>query len=220
MGVPAETQTTRHKPRHGNSKVTREDWLQAARDTLVTIGVGDVKILSLSTRLGVARSSFYGYFHDRADLLDALLTEWEARNTQCIVDKCALPADTIGQAVCHFFECFIDARLFDQGLDFAVRDWSRRDAAVRAKIDAADALRLGAIEGLFLRYGFDASEADARARILYFMQLGYHALDVAEPLDVRMDRLEGYLKGFTGEDAAPGLTEGFRARAFELEAKA
>ncbi|MFK7881712.1 TetR/AcrR family transcriptional regulator [Roseobacter sp.] len=207
------------KARHGNSKVTREDWLRAARDILVTVGVGDVKITSLSARLGVARSSFYWYFKDRADVLKTLLEEWEARNTQCIVDKCGLEADSVGQAVCNFFECFIDQRLFDQGLDFAVRDWSRRDPTVRTKIDSADALRLQAIERLFLRHGFDAAEADARARILYFMQLGYHALEVVEPLDVRMDRLEGYLKGFTGEQAAPGLVTSFRARFFELGAK-
>jgi AcrR family transcriptional regulator len=208
------------KARHGNSKATKDDWLRAARDTLVTIGVGEIKILSLSNRLGVARSSFYWCFKDRADLLQTLLEEWEARNTQCIIDRCALPADSIGQAVCNFFECFIDARLFDQGLDFAVRDWSRRDSAVRAKIDAADARRLEAIEQLFLRHGFAASEADARARILYFMQLGYHAIDVAEPLDVRMGRLEGYLKGFTGEQAAPELIAAFQARTFELKDKA
>ena len=204
------------KTRHGNSKVTREDWLRAARDTLVTAGVGDVKILSLSTRLGVARSSFYWYFQDRADLLGALLQDWEARNTQCIVTRCALPADGIGQAVCNFFECFVDTRLFDPGLDFAVREWSRRDPQVRAKIDAADATRLAAITGLFLRHAYDPHEADARARILYFMQLGYHALDVSETLEVRMGRIEGYLKGFTGEAPTAKVLAEFRARVSDL----
>ncbi len=216
MNVRKDNTSPTDKTRHGNSKVTRDDWLRAARDTLVKVGVGDVKITTLSARLGVARSSFYWCFQDRADLLQTLLAEWEARNSQCIIDKCDLRADSIGQAVCNFFECFIDARLFDQGLDFAVRDWSRRDAAVRIKIDAADARRLEAIERVFLRHGYEASEADARARILYFMQLGYHALDVAEPLDVRLARLEGYLKGFTGMPASPELIAGFRARAIEL----
>lgn len=212
------TQIQAEKARHGNSKVTREDWLRAARDTLVTAGVGDVKILQLSTRLGVARSSFYWYFQDRADLLNALLQDWEARNTQCIINRCALPADSIGQAVCNFFECFVDPRLFDPGLDFAVREWARRDPAVRAKIDAADATRLTAIERLFLRHAYDPPEADARARILYFMQLGYHALDVAETLEVRMARIEGYLKGFTGQAAGADVIARFRARALELGA--
>ena len=153
------------KARHGNSKVTRDDWLRAARNALVTKGVGDVKILPLSNELSVARSSFYWHFQDRADLLDALLAEWEHRNTRCIVDKCGQPAGSIGEAVCNFFECFIDPALFDQGLDFAVREWSRRDESLRAKIDAADAQRIHAVTDLFARHGFDPVEADARARI-------------------------------------------------------
>ncbi|MEX0280159.1 MAG: TetR/AcrR family transcriptional regulator [Arenibacterium sp.] len=205
--------------RHGNSKVTRNDWLRAARDRLVTKGVGDVKILTLSGELGVARSSFYWYFSDRADLLAALLAEWEARNTRCIVEKCGQPAVTVGEAVCNFFECFIDDTLFDQGLDFAVREWSRRDRHVRDLIEAADHQRLEAVTAMFGRYGFDAAEADARARILYFMQLGYHALDVREAMDIRMSRIEAYLKGFTGEEATVEVVAAFREKAFGLDGK-
>jgi AcrR family transcriptional regulator len=199
--------------------VSRQDWLNAARDTLVSAGVGEVKILSLSGRLDVARSSFYWYFQSRADLLKALLEEWEVRNTRCILDKCDLPARGIAQAVCHFFDCFIDPDLFDQGLDFAVREWARRDVQVRAKIDAADAARLGAVTAMFERHGFNPAEADARARILYFMQLGYHALDVREPMNLRMSRIEGYLLGFTGAQADPETIAEFRARAMAVEAR-
>ena len=204
------------KPRQGNPKVSRQDWLAAARNTLVSEGVGEVKILALSAELGVARSSFYWYFKSRADLLDALLREWEARNTDCIVEKCAAPADSIAEAVCRFFECFFDPRLFDQGLDFAIREWARRDPAVRAKIDAADRVRLGALTDMFERHGFAPYEAEIRARIVYYMQLGYHALEVKEPMRARVDRLEGYLKGFTGETPDPGVVSWFRVRAMEL----
>ena len=201
---------------HGNSKVTRQDWLRAARDTLVSEGAGSVKILRLSKELGVARSSFYGYFNDRTEVLDALLAEWENRNTRCIIDKCAEPTETINHAVCNFFECFLDPMLFDHGLDFAVREWSRRDPAVRAKIDAADAQRLSAIKDVYVRHGFAEAEADARARILYFMQLGYHALEIREQLDLRLSRVESYLKGFTGQDPTADLVARFRARAMGI----
>lgn len=214
--MPPSTQIetrTKAKARHGNSKVTRDEWLTAARDSLVTKGVSDVKVLCLATQLGVARSSFYWYFDNRSDLLDALLQEWELRNTQCILEKCALPSDSIAQSVCHFFECFMDPRLFDQGLDFAVREWSRRDPAVREKIDEADRLRLDALRDVFKRHGYGNDEADARARILYFMQLGYHALDINESIDIRVARLESYLIGFTGVRPAPELVERFSQRA-------
>lgn len=185
-------------PPRGPVKATREDWLDAARRVLIEDGAGEVKIARIGQTLDVSRSSFYWYFRDLDDLLKALLDEWAARNTAMIRDHCALPADTVTGAVCNFFRCFIDPARFDHGLDFAVRDWARRDAAVRARIEAADNTRLSAITAMFARYGFAAPEADIRARILYFMQLGYAALDQREPLEDRISRIEGFLAGFTG----------------------
>jgi len=187
-------------PLIGNIKVTREDWLNVARDVLVHDGVTELKILPLSARLNVSRSSFYWYFKNRADLLLALLGEWEARNTQSILDQCAKPANSISEATSNFFRCFVDPDLFDQGLDFAVREWARRDPAVRARIDAADQARLTALTAMFARFGFSDYDADTRARIVYFMQLGYHALELREPMEVRLARAKGFLRGFTGEE--------------------
>ena len=53
---------------------------------------------------------------------------------------------------------------------------------------------------MFERHGYSPYEADVRARILYYMQLGYHALDVRETMQARTVRLAGYLRGFTGQD--------------------
>ena len=206
-------------PLVGHVKVTREDWLNAARHTLIRDGVGQVKILGLAEQLGVSRSSFYWYFKTRAELLAALLDDWDARTTGVIAAHCERPAPTITGAVCNFFRCFVAPDLFDPGLDFAVREWARRDAVVRARIDAADAARLGAVRGMFERHGFDPPEADIRARILYFMQLGYHALDQTETMETRMGRIEGFLRGFTGIDPQADEVEAFRAFAFSLDAE-
>ena len=188
------------EPLGGHVKVTREDWLNMARDTLVRDGVGQIKILTLADRMRVSRSSFYWYFKNRDDLLRALLDEWETRNTASIANQCALPASGISEAVCNFFRCFLDPSKFDSGMDFAVREWARRDEALRKRVDTADNVRLSAVTDMFIARGFDPTEADARARILYFMQLGYHALDVREPIAERLARVGAYLKGFTGQD--------------------
>ena len=196
-------------PLAGHTKVTREDWLAMARDTLVRDGAEQVKILTLADRMQVSRSSFYWYFRNRKDLLQALLHDWETRNTASITSQCARPTQTVTEAVCNFFRCFIDPSRFDRGLDFAVREWSRRDEALRARIDAADAARLDAVTAMFARHGYSAADADARARILYFMQLGYHALDVREPMSERMARVEPYLTGFIGHRPDPGAMADF-----------
>lgn len=190
-------------PLVGHVKVTREDWINVARHILISEGISQVKILTISERLSVSRSSFYWYFKSRRELLDALLDDWEASNTANIVEHCGMQARSIAEALCNFFRCFVDPELFDKGLDFAVREWSRRDTKVRERIDHADAKRLEAVTAMFIRHEYDQSEADVRARVLYFMQLGYHALVDYEPMEERMKRMEGYLVSFSGRDVDP-----------------
>ena len=199
------------EPLVGHVKVTPEDWLNVARDVLVSEGVAEVKVITLGERLGVSRSSFYWYFKSRKHLLEKLLDDWEDLNTKSLVTKCNMPTKNISEAACNFFSCFIDPELFDRGLDFAVREWSRRDRAVRQRINLADKTRLAAVAQMFERHGFSAYDADIRARIIYFMQLGYHAMEVHEPMAERLNRMEGYLRGFTGEQPDTEVIETFIA---------
>ena len=199
------------EPLVGHVKVTREDWLNAARDVLVTEGADRVKILPLSNRLGVSRSSFYWYFENQKGLLAALLDEWESRSTARITAQCAAPAANITEALCNFFRCFVDASQFDTGLDFAIREWSRRDTAVRKLVDKADQTRLAAVTRMYARHGYAPKDADARARILYYMQLGYHALEVKEDMPTRMSRVAAYIEGFTGQKADAKALKDFTA---------
>lgn len=198
-------------PLIGHVKVTQDDWLNTARDLLISDGVTQLKIAALATRLGVSRSSFYWYFGNRDDLLTALLEDWEVRNTRTITQHCARSSRSIAQALCNFFRCFVDSTHFDPGLDFAIREWARRDEAVRTAIDAADTTRLNAVRAMFDRHGYPPAEADARARILYFMQLGYHALDLREDIATRMSRVSAYIYGFTGKTPDPPDIEEFLA---------
>ena len=195
--------TTPDTPPKGNVKVTRDDWLNLAGEVLIERGVSHVKVLTLARNLGVSRSSFYWYFRSREDLLDQLLEGWEGRNTRAVLDHAARPAGNICRAVMNLFECFIDPTRFDPRLDFAVREWARRSPAVRTRLDAADTARVDAIRDMFLRHGFEATEAFTRARIIYFMQIGYYALVESEPFETRFSLLQPYLVAFTSEEPDP-----------------
>ena len=191
------------EPPKGNVKVTREDWLELSGKVLIERGVSQVKVLTLANQLGVSRSSFYWYFRSRKDLLDQLLADWEGQNTRAVLDHAARPAGNICRGVMHLFECFIDPKQFDPRLDFAVREWARRSTAVRTRLDAADEARVGAIRDMFLRHGFEETEAFTRARIIYFMQIGYYALVENEPFETRFSMLQPYLVSFTSEEPDP-----------------
>ncbi|CUH58827.1 TetR/AcrR family transcriptional regulator [Thalassobacter stenotrophicus] len=179
-------------------------------DILVSNGVQDVKIMKIGAALGVSRSSFYWYFKSREDLLDQLLAEWERTNTGILIHHANLPAATITEALCNFFICVVRPEGFNYQLDFAVREWSRRDPAVRAVIDRSDTARTDALRDMFARYDYSPAEADIRARVLYYQQIGYYALELSESLDIRLSRLPGYLLAFTGQSASTAEIEAFR----------
>lgn len=185
---------------HGNVKATREDWLRVSLDALVSEGVESVRVLTLAQRLDVSRSSFYWYFRSRQDLLDQLLDHWRNTNTRFIIERALRPAPTVTQAVINVFECWVDEALFDQRLDFAIRAWARQSGAVRHIIDEADDARVAAIRDMFVRHGYTAQDAFVRARVLYYMQIGYYALELSEPLESRLALLPDYLRSFTGRE--------------------
>ena len=182
----------------GPGRTSREDWINTALDTLISDGIDSVKVLSLAQKLDCARSSFYWYFKNRSDLLDALLAQWQSSNTDALVASAAMPAESIHAAIVNVYATWISGQAFDTALDFAIRDWARRSGKVRHALDRADAARLSALAAMFERHGFAAAEADIRARIFYFTQIGYEALDQQESPSVRLERGRGDLYCMTG----------------------
>lgn len=191
---------------------TREDWVRTALQILVEEGAAAVKIMSLAKRMGCSRSNFYWFFKDREALLAELLAHWQARNTAAIIDRAARPAARISQGVLNIFDCWADPDLFDARLDFAVREWARRSAVVAAEVGRADSRRLDAIAALFTRFGASPTQAIVRARTLYFMQLGYYALDISETPAQRMALLSDYVLAFCGERPADADKDAFARR--------
>ena len=189
------------------TKTTREQWVAAAQHILRTEGVDQVRILTLAQRLGATRSSFYWFFQSRENLLDELLASWSARNTASIVDRAGRSAPTITAAVLGLFECWADERSFDPKLDAAVRAWGSRDVAVEAAVVSNDQIRLDAIAAMYDRHGF--ADASIRARVLYYTQIGYYALGVDEPNDVRLGFAADYVRALTGLDPSPAELRAF-----------
>lgn len=201
------------EPLVGNIKVTRDDWLNVAMDVLISDGVEQVKVMNLAERMAVSRSSFYWYFKSRQELLDALIDKWQATNTAALIAQSELPAETITAAVCNVQRCVVNTALFDTALDFAVRDWARRSGKVRRMLDQSDALRLAALREMFKRFDYDETEAETRARVLYYMQIGYDFAQLNEPMSARLSMVRHYLYVFTGVEPRPEEIEEFSSYA-------
>ena len=92
-----------------------------------------------------------------------------------------------------------------------MRDWARRSGKVRRVPNRSDQTRLDALAAMFTRYGFAEHKATIRARVLYFMQLGYDLADLNETSHERLKNVPMYLFCFTGQMPQPSEVEEFTA---------
>ena len=130
-----------------------------------------------------------------------------------IVAQAQAPAASVNEAVCNVFRCWVNPLIFSPRLDFAVREWARRSPSVRKALDRSDRLRTEALKTLFVRFGYEDQDAFVRARVLYYMQIGYYALDLREPIGTRLNLTPHYLKAFTGVDPDQAEIDAFRVYA-------
>ena len=145
-----------------------------------------------------------------------LLDRWDRLNTRSIVSLADEPAATVNQAVCNVFRCWVNPAIFSPRLDFAVREWARRSAKVRKALDRSDRERTEAVKAMFVRFGYEDEDAFVRARVLYYMQIGYYALDIREPIEARLNLTPHYLKAFTGVAPSEAEIDAFRAYAMRI----
>lgn len=187
-------------------------WLDAAFDTLIESGIDAVRIQPLARRLKLSRTSFYWFFGDREALLAELLDRWRTKNTGGLLAQAGAYAESIVEATLNVFDCWHDARLFDSRLEHAVRAWALHAPEVAAEVAAADALRIAALREMFLRFGFEATPADVRARTIYLTQIGYISMQAEEDAPLRMTRVPDYVWIFTGLRPEPRDLRRFFAR--------
>lgn len=190
-------------------QLQRVDWLLQALDIFVGEGIDAVRITRLAEDLGVTRGSFYWHFENREDLISALVSYWKDKNTRAITDSVANAANLV-EGIFRFFETCIDATLFDPRLDLALREWARRSNSVRNMVDIEDEARIASLREFFIRFAYAMPEALIRARVLYFSQIGFYALEVRESLTTRLSYTEAYFECFTGRQLNPSDAENFR----------
>ena len=193
------------------NQLKRFDWLVAALELFVAEGIDAVRITRLADELGVTRGSFYWHFSNRDDLIESLVAYWRDKNTSVIVEA-VNSATSLSDGIFNFFDTCVDSNQFDPRLDLAIREWARRSQDIREQIDLADSTRVKAITDLFSRYAYPMPEAFIRARVIYFAQIGFYALDVKESLSTRLSYTEAYYECFTGKTLSPVLADSFRKR--------
>lgn len=191
---------------------SQEGWLEAAYESLLESGVDSVKILPLAKRLNLSRTSFYWFFKDRDELLNALLGKWREKNTGNLIKQSGAYAETVVEAMLNVFDCWLDKSLFDSQFEFAVRSWALQSDEILAEVQNADQARISAITEMFVKFGYDAVSADVRARAIYLVQIGYITMQSKEDVALRMKRIPTYVEIYTGKKPEQRELDRFFAR--------
>lgn len=188
----------------GGQTLSTEDWLEVARETLIREGIGAVKIDRLAKACGVTRGGFYWRFKSRDDLLDQLLKDWRSSNTTPFLAALSGPGSHVDRFRA-LMRLWIEEQDFDPDYDTAVRNWALSSPKVAAVVHTVDDIRMDALKRVFVDGGYDEAEAIVRARITYFLQVGYYALGIKEAQPTRLGQAEIYYRILTGFDAMEDL---------------
>jgi AcrR family transcriptional regulator len=161
-------------------KRIRDEWFDLARDTLIREGIEAVSVQRLSRKLGVTRGGFYGYFGSRDNLLARLLQDWRDVNTRAM-RRIAAPGRTDGATQFdELVQMWVEDEDYRPEYDATVRDWARRSPKVARVVRRVDIERIRLITRIFRNLGVRPAEAQIRARITYYHQVGYYALALHE----------------------------------------
>jgi AcrR family transcriptional regulator len=170
----------RRAPGRREGSLSRQDWIDAARQVLITEGIERVKVEPLAEQLGVSRGSFYWHFEDRQALLDALLALWR----QSALEPMRAVADDKQLSAFERYERFmrvwVQGEPYNPNYDLAIRRWALVAPEVARIVKKTDQARIKLLTGIFRDMGHAPDEAFIRARIAYFHQIGYYATDVRE----------------------------------------
>ena len=151
-------------------RTPRGAWIEAALQALSIGGPDAVRVEALAASLGVSKGGFYWHFKDRRALLEEMLDSWEKAMVEDVIAQVeSQPAEPRAKLQ-HLFAL---ASTVDFAIELAIRDWSRRDAEVAARLRRIDGRRMAYLRSLFgqLCPG-DEDEVEARSMLTYSLFVG------------------------------------------------
>src|SRR6202789_3112648 len=154
------------------TRTPRSAWIDAGLRALAAGGPDAVRIEVLAKSLGVTRGGFYGQFQNRDALLEAMLDTWEQAATDEVVDQVERSG---GDARIKIRRA--GALSFSEALlpiELAVRDWSRRDAAVAERLRRVDNRRMAYLLSLLATFCRDEAEMEGRSALAFSLAIGDH----------------------------------------------
>lgn len=158
-------------------RLDRQAWVNAGIDVLCSAGVQAIRVEALAKKLNISKGSFYWHFKNREDLLDAILDEWQARQSDWNADGGA--SQNPVERWTKLFDVF--SRPGYANLELAMSAWARQDGNVARRVANADQKRVAYLSSIFHEIGFSHSQGAEWANAAFFLYLGWMDRTMRDP---------------------------------------
>ncbi|WP_431812128.1 TetR/AcrR family transcriptional regulator [Lysinibacillus sp. FW12] len=155
-------------------QVTKDDWIKAGLQQLAEGGIHKVRIEALARSLKISKGSFYHYFRDHQQLLDAMLDYWETHATNAIIQSMEQEDATLEQLLRISFHK-------DKKIEIGIYAWAKYDAHVATRIVQIEEQRIACVAKLYQKKGMTKEVSKDRARLAYLTYIGWMTRFEANP---------------------------------------
>ena len=158
------------------------------------LGVGGpdaVRVEALAqAAMGVTKGGFYWHFDDRNALLEEMLDTWERVVSDGSVIM--LVESHGGDARERLRHLFTIASSIDDmvAIELAIREWARRDPAVRKRLHRLDNRRMDYLRSLFAEITSDPEDVEARSYVAFSSFIATHYIRADHGGRTRKDVIE------------------------------
>ena len=175
------------------TRTPRRRWIDEGLRALGEGGPDAVRIEPLAKALGVTRGGFYWHFEDRAALLGEMLDEWERSTTDAVIDRVDREGGDARTKLRRAFDLLTSSEA-GLAIDLAVRDWSRRDAAVAERLGRVDDRRMDYLRSQYAAFVDDPDEVEARSLLSFSLLIGNHFIAAGHDGRTRSEVLDASLR--------------------------
>lgn len=156
------------------TRLTRDDWLDAAAGEVAAGGFGQLRVMTLAKKLGVTRGSFYWHFRDHEDLVVSFLNRWRDRRLHELQYWKPRGGDveTELRQILELLLTDASRNIRRLQVELAVRDYARRNDYAAELVTEVDAARIRQNCTLFEHLSRDPRRIEELSLLLYVATIG------------------------------------------------
>lgn len=196
--------------------LSRKDWVAAGRDVLIDKGIAGIRLRALSESLGATTGAFYWQYRKLEDLLEDIRQDWAQGNTAPFTRAIEAAGTSGMRQYLAYVRTLVLENEFNPRYDNAIRDWAHSDGRTAEILREIEIFRIDQLRGVFEAMGFEGRAALIRARVTYFHQAGYNAMQITETLEERLQNIPFYAEILTDRQDLLALESADAVRDFLL----